>query len=126
MRLALFGINDQSIWLATLRDPASANQMMPYFHSELYKKLSVSIVDHVVLEELLGLSSEDEVKISYNYDTRDTVKKVLKREHQLALLVSPVSGRTIKEISDAGDRMPRKSTYFYPKLPSGLVLNRLV
>jgi uncharacterized protein (DUF1015 family) len=32
----------------------------------------------------------------------------------------------IKAIADAGDRMPRKATYFYPKLPSGLVFNRLV
>jgi uncharacterized protein (DUF1015 family) len=32
----------------------------------------------------------------------------------------------IKAVADAGDRMPRKSTYFYPKLPSGLILNRLV
>ncbi|HEX79098.1 MAG TPA: DUF1015 domain-containing protein [Dehalococcoidia bacterium] len=126
IRLFLFGLNDESLFLLTLRDFAAAEKMMPYFHSPLYKRLDVSIVDHVILEELLGLSSEDEVKISYNYDHRDTVKQVQKREHQLAFIISPINSRKIKDISDAGDRMPRKSTYFYPKMPSGLVLNRLV
>lgn len=126
IRLFLFGLDNDNLLLLTLRDFAAASKMMPYFHSELYKKLDVSVVDHVILEELLGLNSEDEVKISYNYDCRDAVKQVQRQEHQLAFIISPINSRKIKEISDAGDRMPRKSTYFYPKLPSGLVLNRLV
>ncbi|MCJ7763754.1 MAG: DUF1015 domain-containing protein [Dehalococcoidales bacterium] len=126
IRLFLFGLNNKNLLLLTLRDFASASKMIPYFHSALYKRLDVSIVDHVILEELLGLSSEDEIKISYNYDHQDAVKQVLKQEHQLAFIISPIHSRRIKDISDAGDRMPRKSTYFYPKLPSGLVLNRLV
>lgn len=126
IRLFLFGLDDYNLSMLTLRDLASASKMIPYFHSALYKRLDVSIVDHVILEELLGLSSEDEIKISYNYDRRDAIKQVLQQEHQLAFIISPIRSRKIKDIADAGDRMPRKSTYFYPKLPSGLVLNRLV
>ncbi len=126
VRLGLFGLEPGCLWLLSLTDQARASEMMPYFHSELYKRLSVSVVDHVILEELLGLSSEDEVKISYNYDAREAVADVSRGEHQMAIIISPISSRTIKAISDASDRMPRKSTYFYPKLPSGLVLNRLV
>jgi len=125
-RLVLFGLNGQRLLMLTLRDLDAASQMMPYFHSELYKRLDVSVVDHVILEELLGLSSEDEVKISYNYDIRDAVSRVLAQEYQLAFILKPVKAETIKAIADAGDRMPRKSTYFYPKLPSGLIFNRLV
>jgi len=51
---------------------------------------------------------------------------VLSQEYQLACLVSPVKSEVVKAIADAGDRMPKKSTYFYPKLPSGLLFNRLV
>jgi uncharacterized protein (DUF1015 family) len=112
--------------MLTLRDFDAASQMMPYFHSELYKRLDVSVIDHVILEELLGLSSEDEVKISYNYDIRDAVSRVLAQDYQLAFILKPVRTETIRAIADAGDRMPRKSTYFYPKLPSGLIFNRLV
>jgi uncharacterized protein (DUF1015 family) len=125
-KLVAFGLDGKKLLVLTLRDTAAAGGMMPYFHSELYKRLDVSVVDHVILEELLGLSSEDELKISYNYDRRDAVDRVLGQECQLAFMVSPVSGETIKAIADAGDRMPRKSTYFYPKLPSGLLINRLV
>ena len=126
VRLVLFGLNGQRLLMLTLRDFDAASQMMPYFHSELYKRLDVSVVDHVILEELLGLSSEDEVKISYNYDIRGAVSRVLAQEYQLAFILKPVKAETIKAIADAGERMPRKSTYFYPKLPSGLVFNRLV
>jgi len=54
------------------------------------------------------------------------VNRVLEQEYQLAFLLSPVKSAVIKAIADAGDRMPRKSTYFYPKAPAGLVFNRLV
>ena len=126
IRLGLFGLADRNLLILTLRDFAAASQMMPYFHSELYKKLDVGLVDHVILEELLGLSSQDEAKISYNYDRQDAVNQVLAGAFQLAFIISPVKVKTIKAVADAGDRMPHKSTYFYPKLPSGLVFNRLV
>jgi len=126
VKLILFGPDRQNLSVLTLRDVVAAERMIPYFHSEIYKRLDVSIVDHVILEELLELSSEDEIKISYNYDRRDAVDAVLNQEYQLAFIVSPVKAETIKEIADVGDRMPRKSTYFYPKLPSGLIINRLV
>jgi len=126
VKLILFGPDRQKLLILTLRDAATTDRMIPYFHSEIYKRLDVSIVDHVILEELLGLSSEDEKKISYNYDRTDAVEAVLNQEYQLAFIVSPVEAKTIKEIADVGDRMPRKSTYFYPKLPSGLIINRLV
>ena len=56
-----------------------------------------------------------------SYDKVDAVNRVLSEEFQLAFLFSPIEARVIKAIADAGDRMPRKSTYFYPKSPAGLV-----
>jgi uncharacterized protein (DUF1015 family) len=126
IRLFLYGLDEQNLFLLTLRDFNRASQMMPYFHSPLYKKLDVSVVDHVILEELLGMNSLDEARINYNYNHRDAVKQVQAKDYQLAFIISPVRSWKIKEIADAGDRMPRKSTYFYPKLPSGLVINRLI
>jgi len=125
IRLVLFGLDSDKLQVLTLRDEAAAGRMMPYFHSDIYKRMDVSVVDHVILEELLGLSEEEEIKISYNYDRGQAVNSVLAQEYQLAFIISPVQGKTIKAIADAGDRMPRKSTYFYPKLPSGLLINRL-
>ena len=107
-----------------LRNSAAAGQMMPYFHSEIYKKLNVSILDHIILERLLGLGGGQETAIlDYSYDSLDAVNRVLDQEYQLAFLLSPIGVEIIKAIADAGDRMPRKSTYFYPKAPAGLVFN---
>jgi uncharacterized protein (DUF1015 family) len=126
-RLVLSGLVSEKLLVLTLRDLNMAKKMMPYFHSELYKALDISVVDHVILEELLGLSgSEDEAKISYNYDIKDTISRVQTCEYQLAFILRPIKAEVIKAVADVGDRMPRKSTYFYPKLPSGLILNRLV
>ena len=122
VRLAVFGLAPERLLVLRLRHFAEASRMMPYFHSELYKRLDVSIADHIILEELLGLSQDRErAMLTYSYDKMDAVNRVLDQEYQLAFLLSPVKAETIKAIADAGDRMPRKSTYFYPKAPAGLV-----
>ncbi|MFC1989654.1 DUF1015 domain-containing protein [Chloroflexota bacterium] len=127
IRLVLFGLTTDSLFLLRLLDPAAVSQMMPYFHSELYKRLDVSIIDHIILEKLLELSSDKEkTLLSYSYDRLDAINRVLNEEYQLAFLLNPVKAEVIKAIADIGDKMPRKSTYFYPKLPAGLIFNRLV
>jgi len=127
VKVILFGLGTECLFVLRLRDLAAASQMMPYFHSELYKRLDVSIIDHIILENLLALSSDKEkTSLAYSYSMPDAVNRVLTQEYQLALLLSPVKPEVIKAIADAGDKMPRKSTYFYPKLPSGLIFNRLL
>ncbi len=126
IRLALFGLSAERLFVLRLRDLNTVSQMMPYFHGELYKRLDVSIVDHIILEKLLELNTGEETTLTYSYDRQDAVNRVLEREQQLAFLLSPLKAEVIKAIADTGDRLPRKSTYFYPKLPAGLVFNRLV
>ena len=126
VRIILFGLDPDTLDILTLNEPDAVRAMMPYFHSEYYRNLDVSIVDHVILENLLALSSEKEkTNLAFDYDMNDAIERVLRQEFQLALLVSPVRPDIIKSIADTGDKMPRKSTYFYPKTPSGLVINRL-
>ena len=126
-KLAVLGLAAESIVVLRLRDAGAVKTMMPYFHSELYRNLDVSIIDHVIMEKLLGLSHHKEKgRLDFTSDREDAVNRVLKKKYQLAFLVSPVEPTMIKTIADAGERMPRKSTYFYPKAPAGLVINRLV
>jgi uncharacterized protein (DUF1015 family) len=127
VKFALFGLAEDRLLMLRLRDSAAASQMIPYFHSELYKKLDVSVLDHIILEELLGLGSGGEgAVIDFSYGGREAVNRVLEQEYQLAFLLRPIKPEVIKAVADADDRMPRKSTYFYPKAPAGLVLYRLV
>lgn len=97
---------------------------MPEGRSSVYKKLDVSIVEHLIIEKLLGFQSASE-HITYTADIDQALKSVEQEEYQLAILLSPMPVTTIKAIADANDRMPRKSTFFYPKLPTGLIINRL-
>jgi uncharacterized protein (DUF1015 family) len=122
VRLGLFGLDPQNAVVLTLRDFRKTNPLMPSFHGDLYKKLDVSLVDHVVLEKLLGFSKEkEEISLAYNHDRIEAWNRVKNQEFQLLFLVNPVKPELIKAIADEGDRMPRKSTYFYPKTPAGLV-----
>jgi uncharacterized protein (DUF1015 family) len=125
VKLLLYGLLKEKLLLLTLRDFSIVRPMIPYFHSDLYQKLDVSIVDHVILEELLGLTHNMAgVFLDYTYDALDAIRRVTEQEYQLAFIVNPVKPGIIKAIADAGDRMPHKSTYFFPKIPAGLVFYR--
>jgi uncharacterized protein (DUF1015 family) len=126
-RLVLHGLSKGSILVLEAISLESLAPMMPQFHSDLYKRLEVSIIDHAILENLLGLNHEnDKVNLGYSYDRTDAMNRVLNGEYQLTFLLEPIRAQTIKAIADVSDKMPKKSTYFYPKVPAGLILNRLV
>jgi uncharacterized protein (DUF1015 family) len=111
----------------TLKPHAIDGETMPLFHTKLYRTLDVSVIDHIILEKILGLGigGADEAKISYFYDRQEGIERVQKGEYQIAFFLKPVKPELIKAVADAGDKMPRKSTYFYPKAPAGLVVNEL-
>ena len=96
-------------------------------HSELYNKLDVSILDHLILGKVLGLviGGGEEPRVSFTYEREESVHLIKTGEAQLIFFLNPVKPETIKAIADARDKMPRKSTYFYPKAPAGLVVNPL-
>ncbi len=125
VKLILYGLDKEHLFILRPNNFNAISPMMPHFHSEMYKRLGVSIVDHVILEELLGLSHDMAgASIAYSHDSLDSINRVLDQEYQMAFMISPVKPEVVKAIADSGDRMPRKSTYFYPKEPAGLVLYR--
>ncbi len=124
LRLVLVGPGNM-LRVLTIKDYNTVKRIMPCYHTDAYKRLDVSMVNHIILEELLGLKPDDEAAVTFNYDRADTVQKIMSGEFQVAFIVKPVQPEVIKDIADDQDRMPRKSTYFYPKLPSGLLMNRV-
>jgi uncharacterized protein (DUF1015 family) len=98
-------------------------ELMPEGRSEVYKRLDVSIVQHLVIDKLTALNKNSIV--TYTPNIAEAYRLVESGERQLAFLLNPISVTTIKAIADANDKMPGKSTFFYPKLPTGLVINRL-
>ena len=109
----------------TLLPKIKVNDFLEHKRSQEYGKLDVSVVQHIICEKLLGLPAGDTDKLAYTPSGESACKLVDSGQYQFAILLNPIPVTTIKAIADANDRMPRKSTFFYPKLPSGLVMHRL-
>jgi uncharacterized protein (DUF1015 family) len=121
--LAVYGLDRENILILTVKDQKTVDQLMPAFHSDLYRKLDVSLVDHIILEKLVGYHKENEdIVLAYEHDRQNILNHVKAGEYQMAFILNPVRPQIIRGIADAGDRMPRKSTYFFPKSPAGLVV----
>lgn len=113
------------------RDPVlltPANDRIPDYDPEDPPEMQARIVEANVLQEMLfrpvlGDSFADYV--SYVHDGRVAMEMVATGEAQVAFFIKGVPGPIFESVVGAGIRLPRKSTYFWPKLPSGLVINRI-
>jgi uncharacterized protein (DUF1015 family) len=97
-------------------------------HSAAWNELDVAIVQTLILEELLGLSLEDIAAgryIRYSHDIQEAWRSLQCQDAQAILLLNGIPLRQVCEVAQADDRMPQKSTYLYPKLATGLVMNLL-
>ncbi|HLC22842.1 MAG TPA: DUF1015 domain-containing protein [Dehalococcoidia bacterium] len=121
--LGVLGLERDSLVVLRLRDARAVAYLMPADRSEAYCRLDVSVLHHVILQHLLGVGEGKD--ISYTRSELEAWRRVTAGEFQLAFLLKPVDTYAIKAIADSADKMPQKSTYFYPKVPTGLVLNPL-
>lgn len=92
------------------------------------RSLDVAVLDQVVLRGLMGLSDEflvDSDSISFMHDFSETLHAVKSGNFTAGFFINPTRIEQVREVADAGLMMPHKSTYFYPKVISGLVINPL-
>lgn len=92
-------------------------------HTPQWRELGVSVLHRLVVEELLG--GTDLPEPQYVHRVEEVIEGCRSGEYPLAALVMPATVEHIRTISLGGQRLPAKSTYFYPKLLSGLVINPL-
>ena len=95
--------------------------------SEASKQLDVSILHTLVLERIFGIDRENmanQLNLRYTRDAADAMKAVDGGEANCAFLINPTRVSEIAAVAAAREKMPQKSTYFYPKLITGLVMNR--
>lgn len=110
----------------TLREPAVMDELLPG-KSEASKQLDVSILHTLVLERIFGIDRENmanQLNLRYTRDAADAMKAVDGGEANCAFLINPTRVSEIAAVAAAREKMPQKSTYFYPKLITGLVMNR--
>ncbi|MBN1857703.1 DUF1015 domain-containing protein [Candidatus Bipolaricaulota bacterium] len=93
-----------------------------------YKSLDVSILHAAVLDNLLGIDAaalEEQTHLTYTVDSADGEAQVRGGSEQLLILLNPTTPGQVRRIADFGEKMPQKSTDFYPKLLTGLVLSKM-
>jgi len=119
----VLGLEPGNITALKLRQPSALREIMPRGHSEAYKRLDISVVQHLVIEKLTAVDKGHTIAYTpYATEARQTVEN---GQYQLAFLLNSIPVSAIRTIADSNDKMPGKSTYFYPKLPTGLVIHRL-
>lgn len=94
--------------------------------SEAYRTLDVNVL-HTLLLEPLGIDKENmaaQKNLRYTRDENEAREEVAKGNANLAFLMNATRVDQIRDVSLAGEKMPQKSTYFYPKLTTGLVMNK--
>ncbi len=114
-------------WVLTLRDLGRMAQVAPD-HGEDWRNLDVSVLQALVLDESLGIRAADLAttpNIGYTRDRAEAEEGVRAGEWQAALLMNRPTADEVRRVALAGEKMPPKSTFFYPKLLSGLLLRRL-
>ena len=94
--------------------------------SKTWRTLDVSILHKIVLEQLMGINEQNlEDHVKYTRVDEEAIKFVDEGKYDLAFLMNATKIEELKAIADAGEHMPQKSTYFLPKMLSGLVMYKM-
>jgi uncharacterized protein (DUF1015 family) len=93
-----------------------------------FRRLDVSILHSLLLERCLGIDAsklESQAHVDYERERDTSIRLVDERKYQAAFFLNPTSAEQMQRISLLGQRMPQKSTDFYPKLLTGLVFMKM-
>lgn len=121
----LYGGGDR-YYLLTLKDGGLPPVFLRGDLPESWRDLDVVILHIVLLEGILGIHPE-EVRgqcLGYTQDPDQAASAVRSGEYQIAFFLNPTRIEEIKRVTASGQRMPEKSSYFYPKLLTGLTLHK--
>lgn len=126
LTLGALGVRSGRLLRLRLKDRAAVEAAMPAERTPAWRQLAVNILQFGVLEPMLGIDAaalESGENIEFSEDAIEAAEAVRYGRAPLAFLVPATRADELIAVADAGDRMPQKSTYFYPKLGTGLVLN---
>lgn len=126
--LALFA-GGETIHYLSLRDEKVMDRFFDPKTPKALRTLDVSILHQLVFEQVLGIGAEAQERQSHlkyvkNYD--EAFEQVLAGKAQAAFLMNATRMSEVRDVANAGVKMPQKSTNFYPKLLTGLVFQKIV
>jgi uncharacterized protein (DUF1015 family) len=122
--LAMLAPPFQRIERLILRDPAAVERRVGAGRSEVWRRLDVVALHELALAEALGLRETrgEASGVSYTRDAVEAVEAVMDHPDRAAFFVPAPTVHDVREVALAGEKMPEKSTYFWPKAISGLVI----
>ena len=129
----VFGIygGDNAFYTAVLKNKQAVDSAAPDM-SRTWRSLDVSVLHKLILEKLLGISEEKlagGTNIEYIKDVGsavdESIEKVDSGQKQIVFFVNPTKMQQIQIVTAAGEKMPQKSTFFYPKMHTGLTISKL-
>ncbi len=113
--------------LLTLTNDSLMDTLLPA-ESAVSRQLDVNVLHSAILERVLGIDKENmaqQINLTYTRVLDEAIDGVNSGAFQCAFLLNPTRVSEIRGVAAAGEKMPQKSTYFYPKLITGLTLNQL-
>jgi len=115
-------------FMLTLKEAAIAEAALPG-HAEPYRRLDTAVLEALILKGALRMTDEDIDELNglgYARDFDEALALVEAGSYDAAFFMAPTPIERVREVAAAGESMPPKSTYFFPKVPTGLVFNPLV
>jgi uncharacterized protein (DUF1015 family) len=114
-------------WRVTLKDQSIADEALAGM-PEPYRRLDTAVLEALILRGALGMS-EDDIShlrgLGYSKSFEDAREGVESGRWDAGFFMRPTPVEQVREVAATGESMPPKSTYFYPKVPTGLVFNPL-
>ena len=112
-------------WRLILRPGVRQTVLARQMHPAL-AQLDVAVLNYLIFEKVMGLDAQaqdDQETCKYTSKISEAVAAVSQGEARLAFLLNPTRIEQVQEVATAGLTMPRKSTYFYPKVMTGMILS---
>ena len=122
-------VGGESAYLLTLADERIVEAEVAEGKPTIYKRLDVTILHALLIDgpqRRQGQAALPDDALNYTHDAGEAVRLVQRGEWGAAFLLNPTKIKEVQAVAGAGLRMPPKSTFFYPKLLTGLVIHPIV
>ncbi len=124
----LMGLKGQGLKLIELKSDVDVDEAIPGEHSKDWKSLDVSVLHELLIKPLLNVSPdapETLSRIAYSESDDKLLARLDDDSSDIVFLLRPTRMDQLQAVSLGGETMPQKSTFFYPKLPSGFVFRSM-
>jgi len=128
VKIGFFCEGNGNFFVFKLKEGQRPEELIDGPYSIEWKNLDVALLHKLILDEILGITEEklsSQSNIKYVRELSELYDMVVEGEAQMAFVMNPTRTEQVRAICERGEKMPQKSTDFYPKMLTGLVINPL-